>query len=411
MARNAKRSIERLRERARDSTEIAVPDREAILACSDRIALLGSEYSDLRHEFYLMRLVKIAEEVGGLAAALEDREAAEDIVRWIHGNYDHPETNRDYRIALRMFGELMTEGDGKPPSVSWVPGGYDTTYDPAPEPANMLRWEDDVLPMISACENHRDRALIALAFDAGPRGGELESISVGDVSEHPYGMQVTLAGKTGKRTVTLVPSVPYLQLWLTVHPGRETADAPLWSRLDSSVGIDGDFIREMLREVAGRAGITRPVTPTNFRKSSASFYASAGVSQAHLEAHHGWQRGSRVAARYVSVFGDASHREIARVHGVDLDAASEPGGYAPLTCECCQNETPPTNASCIWCGGRVDAEAAVEAEANETTPLLWDHPGMRERLAEMIGDGDSDAVDPGAIREVQPLVDAMTDKS
>lgn len=37
---------------------------------------------------------------------------------------------------------------------------------PMTEPAHMLRWEEDS-PVITTCENHRDRALIALAFDVG----------------------------------------------------------------------------------------------------------------------------------------------------------------------------------------------------------------------------------------------------
>lgn len=380
MSRDARGAIDRMREEVQHTDAISDADRAAILACSDRIDLLGSEYSDVRHEFYLRRFIRIAEEVGGLAAALEDRAAAEEIVRWIHHTYDNPETNRDYRITVRMFGELMTEGDGKPESVSWIPGGYAKTYDPAPEPANMLRWKEDILPMIGACENHRDRALVALAFDAGPRGGELESIKLGDVSDHTYGKQVTLAGKTGKRTVTLVPSVPYLALWEVVHPGRGDGDAPLWSQLTRPVRMSDDTIRDTLKRIAERAGVMRPVTPTNFRKSSASFYASAGVSQAHLEMHHGWTRGSRVAARYVAVFGDASHREIAKVHGVDVDEDDAPGGYAPKECGHCGELTPPTDPACVWCG-------AVDGELTGAVPLLVEHPGVPEALRSIRGAG------------------------
>lgn len=54
------------------------------------------------------------------------------------------------------------------------------------------------------------------------------------------------------------------------------------------------------------------VTPTNFWKSLASFLASQGVSQAHLEDHHGWTRGSSITALYIGVFNDANEREIAR---------------------------------------------------------------------------------------------------
>lgn len=185
--------IERLRSRVRDAPDITQADTEAILTFSDQLLLLASEYSVARHASYLVRLRNMAESVGGLANALEDRTAAEDIVRWIHATYDNPETNRDYRITLRMFGEHATEGDGKPESVSWIPSTYPSTYDPAPEPSDLLRWEDDIVPMIDASRTLRDRSVIALAFDAGPRSGELQALDVGDVTDHEFGLQVTLS--------------------------------------------------------------------------------------------------------------------------------------------------------------------------------------------------------------------------
>ena len=62
-----------------------------------------------------------------------------------------------------------------------------------------------------------------------------------------------------------------------------------------------------LEGAAEDAGVDRPVTFTSFRKSSASYLALQGMNQAHIEDHHGWVRGSDVASRYVSVFGQDAH--------------------------------------------------------------------------------------------------------
>ncbi|ELZ93960.1 integrase family protein [Haloferax mucosum ATCC BAA-1512] len=72
-----------------------------------------------------------------------------------------------------------------------------------------------------------------------------------------------------------------------VHPGANERNAPLWSKLSSADDITANRLRDILKDAARRAGVSRPVTPTNFRKSSASYLASQGVSQAHLEQHHG----------------------------------------------------------------------------------------------------------------------------
>ncbi|WP_273835078.1 tyrosine-type recombinase/integrase [Halococcus sp. PRR34] len=358
MTKDPADAVDRLRERLGESDDIGDRDADAIRRLSDRIFVLGNaEYSDERHEFHLMRLVKIAETVSDgctLDRALEDRDAAEQLVSWVNQTYDNPETNRGYRMALRMFGEHASSddqvppGEDKPRSLSWIPTTYPDTYDPSPTPSEMLHWEDDVRPMIDAAQNFRDAALAALAFDLGPRAGELFALTRGDITDHDYGLRVTLNGKNGQRSPVLVPSVPHVNRWLDVQSATGS-DVPLWSRLGSDEQISNNRVRDVLGTLAIRADVDKPVTPTNFRKSSASHLASEGVSQPHLEDHHGWTRGSKAAARYISVFGEAADREVARAHGVDVSAdESEP--TAPLECPRCGRQTPREEPSCVFCG-------------------------------------------------------------
>ena len=405
MDKNYQRSIRRLRERCREEDDISDADGEAILGFSDRIELLGSRYSDERHEFHLMRLVNMAQSVGGLAAALEDRGAAEEIVRWIHREYDNPETNKDYRVSLRMFGEHATDGEGKPESIDWVPSGYESTYDPAPDPSHMLHWEKHIIPMIEACHNNRDKALIAVAWDLGARPGELYDLTLVNFSDGTFGWKVTLHGKRGQRSPTIIPAVPYVQNWFTDHPAHdpnkdplqdsESVDAPLWSKLHSNDQISYKMMTKILKEAARRPGVTRPVTPSIFRKSSASYLASQNVSQAHIENHHGWSRGSEVAARYIAVFGKESAREVARAHGVDV-SADEPDPTAPLTCPRCRNDTPRHEPTCVHCSHPMD-QSAVEALETAQQAISKDlvdleESGLRaaanEALEEMFADED-----------------------
>jgi len=368
--------------------DVSDADAELLLAVSDQIQLLGpSEYSDQRHEFILRRGVRMAEEVGGLADAVDDRDAAETIVQWINTEQTgSPETNKDYRVALRTIGDLATDGDGIPDSLEWVPGGYPSNYDPAPDPSEMLAWDGDVQPMLEACHNSRDRALIALAWDLGPRPGELFDLAPTDIVSHDYGLQVTLDGKSGRRSPVLIPSVHYVRRWLTDHPGADTD--PLWCQITEPEPITNNRIRDALKDAAGRAGIDKPVTPTNFRKSSASYLASQGVSQAHLEDHHGWTRGSRIAARYIAVFDDATEREIAKAHGLDV-ADDEPDDTGPVVCPRCEQKTPRDEEACVWCDHVLSQEAAEDIEAFDE--------GLAESIARA---SDLDDVDADDVLEV-----------
>lgn len=361
-----------------------------------------------------MRLVKTAEEVGGLADALEEKQAAKEINSWFSSHYSNPESNKTARDSLRSFGEHATDGEGKPESIRWIPTGYPNTYDPAPEPSEMLRWNDDILPMVESCHNHRDRALIALAFDAGPRSGELQDLTVGDVSDHDYGLQVTLNGKTGRRTVTLIPSVPYVRQWLQIHPGRNDPTAPLWTKLNQPESISGNMVRKALREAADRAGVQRPVTPLNFRKSSASYLASEGMSQSHLEEHHGWKRGSEVAGRYVAVFGDATDRELARIYDIDIEE-DESDPIAPLECPRCSRENPRDEELCVWCGQALKPTAVESLREREdkvrTTALqlVKQNPTIAEEIQQAQDLMRLFEANPDLFGEVQDFAAALTE--
>jgi integrase len=395
-------------------------DREVLLAFINRLRLLGSQYSDQRREKLLRHCTIIAEEVGGLADALEDRDAAEEIVLWINREYDNEETNKDYRNALRTFGKRIAEGtdeyatndNGVPESIAWIPTTTSRNYKPVPDPGDMLDWEEDVVPMIDETMNARDAALLATAWDSGARSGELQDLTVGDVSDHKHGLQISVDGKQGQRSIMLITAVPHLNRWLSEHPRKAEDHAPLWCKLQSGEDISYQMFRKIPREAADRAGVSKPVTFTNFRKSSASHLASQGVNQAVLEDHHGWTRGSKAASRYISVFAEASDREVARAHGLDV-AQDEPEPVAAVTCDRCGEKTPRHEPFCMWCHQALDHGAVTEIEREQNTkrrqllraakenPELLDRLEGMEPLVEALGG------DPAIIETARRFVDEV----
>jgi hypothetical protein len=95
-----------------------------------------------------------------------------------------------------------------------------------------------------------------------------------------------------------------------------------------------------------------------------SHLASQGVSQAHLEDHHGWTRGSDIAARYVSVFADANDCEIAKAHGLDVQE-DEHDDLAPAVWHRCDREIPRENDVRVWCGAALSQRAIDEDDELE----------------------------------------------
>jgi len=383
MAKDFENQVANLVERIEHSDKIGDADRELLRRYNERIEpRVPQEMSVIRQRKVLRTLVNLARDHGGLADALEHREACEGLKAWIDDTYPNEESNRDKRAVFKQFARTVTDGDDVPDAAAWLPTTYSSDYDSTPDPRDILLWEEDVAPMLQAAANSRDAAMVALQFDAGLRGGEFKTLARRDLQDHEYGLKVTVEGKQGRRSVLLVPSAPYVTEWLAGHPS-EDPDARLWSKLGRPDAVSDKMVYKVFNTLAERAGVDKPVTPTNFRKSSAAYLARRNVNQAHIEDHHGWVRGSDAAARYIQVFGEDTDREIARVHGVDV-SDEMPDPIAPSTCPRCDERVEPHRDFCPDCNQAVDREAhaliertletidetLIDADARETRDAL-----------------------------------------
>ncbi|SDJ32136.1 Phage integrase family protein [Halovenus aranensis] len=361
------RRLQSNRETIATHDDLDETDRDLLQEFDKQLGL--RQYSTERHLKLLRHcktLAGVVETVKGpnttpdvsLADALNNRDAAETLVAWINRQYDNEETNRDMRVALRVFGKHVTDGDDVPEPLDWIPSTTSRSYNPTPDAADMLDWDEDIVPMTKAVHNARDKSLIAVAWDSGARAGELLDLRVGDVSDGKHGMKLSLDGKQGQRSVTLFVSSGHLAQWLDSHPAGDSSTAPLWCQLnDGTSQLSYQRCNDIIKRAGEKAEVSKPITFTNFRKSSASFLASQGVSQAVLEEHHGWSRGSDVAGRYIAIFDDASDRELARAHGLDV-SEEEHDPIATIDCPRCGEPTPQDRPFCMHCHASVDVEAS-----------------------------------------------------
>lgn len=402
MTNDPEAALDRLVDQIAAADTVDDADREALLNFSEQLDLLRSEYSTNRHE-KLLRHCAIMAGISQrydpdvlpdvrLVDALEDPDARDSLLAWINRRYDNPDSNRDYRVALRMFGRHVTDGDDVPEIFEEIPTGTSRNGPPMPAPGDMLDWRGDVVPMIDATRNARDAALIAVAWDTGARYGELRPLTVGDVSDHDHGLRLSLAtetkGKTGERVVTLIPSVPHLQRWLADHPAREDRDAPLWSKLTAPELPSYQQHRKAVDEAAERVDVAKPTTFGNFRKSQAAYLASQGLNQAHIEQRLGWRHGSDIAARYIRVFSDDADKQLAAIHGAEVETEN-PEPIAPVECPRCGQANPRDDSACVFCGQALEAGAAERVEQNErevrnaALSFASEHPDLIDDVADL----------------------------
>ncbi|QLH81017.1 tyrosine-type recombinase/integrase [Halosimplex pelagicum] len=364
------------------------PDREHLLQMSDNIRLLPSQIGAHRHLKLLRHTSRMAQlaqpptvgdfeendeadaagvtdeddvetlldEHGLLGLTLDYRAAADAIVRWIHGEYDNEHTNQDYRTALRSWGRYRLKTDEPPETLAWIPTGTSNNFDPTPSERDLLT-QPDVEAMIDACHNDRDKALIAVQFEAGLRGGELYDLRVGDIFDGDHSTGIHVDGKEGERTVHLIWAVPWLQDWVSEHPTGDTTDY-LWAKLSDPDRPSYNTWLGYFKAAAERAGVSKDVTPTNLRKSNTRWLIKRGLKTPRIEDRQGRERGSEHTARYLARFGDESNeRAYAQVQGVEVEADDEGGEVAPVPCPRCGELVPRHRDFCEGCRFSMDLEA------------------------------------------------------
>lgn len=166
------------------------------------------------------------------------------------------------------------------------------------QPHDILT-EDEVNKLIDACQNFRDKAMIALLYDLGLRISELLSMKIKNYIPDNHGGVVTVTGKTGTRTIRVDFALYYLRQWISMHPNRDNPEAYLWCSIRTSKNkmIGYPTIQYMLKKCAERAGIQKRVYAHLFRHSAVTKDA-CDFSESLLKQKFGWKPSSNMLSRY-----------------------------------------------------------------------------------------------------------------
>ena len=165
-------------------------------------------------------------------------------------------------------------------------------------------WEE-LDSIFKAARGARNRALVTVLLDAGPRIGELGGLTKDNLVDGC----LRVGGKTGER---LIPLSPVVFAWLQELPtdalfprqrrsGVMAADEPASAK----------SLRDAVVRVVRRAGLTgKKLGPHTFRHTFCTRYIARGGTTVELMKICGWTT-SRMADRYVHL--DTQH--LVKVHG------------------------------------------------------------------------------------------------
>lgn len=311
--------------------------------------------SDHRIMFYIAKLRPMAKILGSKFDNPSEDDL-KDVLDTVAKNGLSPRSIEDYKQTMRKFyGWLLPKG--KYAKVcGWI--RIRSNSDRLKKSEDMLT-EEEINELIAGCRNHRDKALVSLAFDSGCRVGELLTLRLRDVELDDMGMSLHVTGKTGERTVYVVgDSIAYIREWRQIHPHNSDGDAMLFVDLVTGEPMNYDSARVTLHKAALRAGIKKRVHLHLFRHTYATRYSEV-LSESVLKAQLGWTGSSKMAQKYVHLSGQQQKNAILTVNG--LEPAKKTIRHAEVrTCNRCGEKNPSTAEYCGKCWFPLTTKASLD---------------------------------------------------
>ena len=270
----------------------------------------------------------------------------------------------DFIRFLKRFYLWMCENHYTTINEKKIQKIHPPSYDTSTKTAEMLLTEEEVKAMIEACQNSRDRAIIATLYEGGLRIGEIAALKWKDVRFTDWNATITTAFKTGKsRTIPLVMARSYLAAWRNDYPSPVTSDSfTFLNNKHTPIGYAG--IAKQLRIIAGRAGIKKHITPHIFRHTRATIMIRQGYGEAIIKKLLWGNLNSDMFSTYLHLVDGDVERVIAEKAGVaQKDQRSK--ALESRQCPRCFTVNGPTLGFCGTCGFELTKEAMEKVKQSK----------------------------------------------
>lgn len=267
------------------------------------------------------------------------------------------------QIIKMFFKYIKNTRKGYPDEVDWISTKIKKADEKKISPSELIT-EDDIKKAIEFVYCPRDKALISMLYETGARIGEIGSLQIKNVKIDQHGALLDIEGKTGKRTVRIISSVPYLVVWLQNHPFKTNQESPLWVSLRAKItskAMSYDGLREIIRRAFKRSKIPKKCNPHIFRHSRASFLADH-LTEFQMNQYFGWIQGSGMPSTYVHMSGKQLDNSLLELHGVKNDTIKKESVLTPITCQRCKTSNPHDSKYCRKCASFLDMKTALEYE-------------------------------------------------
>ncbi|MFH1934314.1 MAG: tyrosine-type recombinase/integrase [Pseudomonadota bacterium] len=290
-------------------------------------------------------------------------------------------TKHDYKVSIKRYWKWLRQTeDTYPDEVRWIKTTMKKSNCKLPED---LLTQEDVRKLIESAVHLRDKALISFLYESGCRIGEVLSMRIKDVTFEEPACAVRVTGKKGMRRVLVVDSTPYLSNWISHSETRNDPDSHVWISIgckNRNKVLSYNTVRQLVKEIAAKAGIKKRVNPHTFRHSRATHLANK-LTEAQMCEYLGWVQGSGMPRVYVHLSGRDVDNAILELHGLKKPEDDINNRELKFReCNICGKTNEFEAKICRRCARSLDIQSALELESKEKKFMDMITPEMVEDL-------------------------------
>ena len=216
--------------------------------------------------------------------------------------------------------------------------------------AEQILTESEILSLLKACQNSRDRALIAVLYEGGFRSEEIGQLTWGQVKFDEWGTVINVNAKTERpRHVRLIMATRYLIEWKNDYPCTISNEGLVFLTSHHNP-LQWATVASQLRKIAARAGLTKTITPHLFRHSRVTHLLQKGYSETTIKKMMWGNMNTAMLETYVHLTDADIDNEVLSREGIRPIHENKTSEMAAQQCNSCHAINPPTHNFCSLCG-------------------------------------------------------------
>ncbi|MCD4666294.1 site-specific integrase [archaeon] len=206
--------------------------------------------------------------------------------------------------------------------------------------------------------NKRDSCFLMVAYEGALRLSECCRIKLKDITwNDDCSVYILVNGKTGKRRLLFIDSVPFIKSWLQEHPFRDNPNAALFVNRAKHYGRQLKQLGgwDIVKKLAKRAGIEKKIRTHKLRHARLNYLAKYyGFNERDLRKFAGWTGNSNMPNVYLHYDMDVVDDKIKGVKGMTNNTLEQQklqheNMLKGIKCDKCGAMNPSTNVICDEC--------------------------------------------------------------